>query len=56
MISGKNGMGIQKHYKSGNSGKSPKFRHRMKMEAERSEVKSKPSSCKYNSVSELFKK
>ena len=55
-ISGNSGIGSTKHGKSGFCTKSPKLRFHMKMEAEKTEVKSKPSTCVYNSVSELFKK
>jgi hypothetical protein len=57
MIKGRSGMGSQKHGRSGHSGKSPKFRHATKMEAEHNEIRDK-SRIKdpKNSVAELFKK
>ena len=57
MQSGKGGMGSRKHGKSGfknGMGKSPKQRYMERMEAEKNEIKAKPSQCKYESVTELF--
>jgi hypothetical protein len=54
-LSGNGGMGSTKHGKSGFCTKSPKFRFHMKMESEKNEIKSKPTNCKYESVSDLFK-
>lgn len=59
MASGSKGMGMRKHGKSGfknGMGRSPKARYMAKMEAEKNEVKAKPSTCIYESVSDLFKK
>lgn len=55
MICGRGGMGSHKHGISGHSPKSPKLRHNIKLEAERSEVKDR-SRIKdpKASVSELF--
>lgn len=51
------GMGIIKHRKSGHTTKSPKFRHAMKIEAEK-DVRLDKTRIKspYQSVGELFKK
>ena len=54
-LAGNSGMGSTKHGKSGFCTKSPKFRFHAKLEAERNEVKSKPTTCKYDSVSDLLK-
>lgn len=56
MVVGRTGMGSHKHAISGRAGKSPKLRHRMKMEAERNERKDR-SKIKEprQTVKELFK-
>ena len=55
MASGKTGLGTAKHRKSGNAGRSPKYRHQMKREAEQNEVKARPDyDCE--SVEELLKR
>ena len=54
---GRTEMGMRKHSASGfknGSGKSPNLRHSMKREAEKNEIKAKPSTCKYNSVQEIM--
>ena len=51
----RSGMGISKHRKSGTSGKSPKLLHRLKLEAERLNRKSRKSKGMKSSVKELFK-
>jgi hypothetical protein len=57
MKSGRGGMGSHKHGVSGNAGKSPRFRHLAKLEAERCEVKAKGKIIDpANSVGELFKR
>lgn len=48
------GMGISKHRKSGKAPKSPKLRHKMKMEAEKLEKKARKSDLKSQIVGELF--
>lgn len=58
MQEGRGGMGMRKHGKSGwknGSGKSPRFRHQMKLQAERNEIKDR-SGIKNpkKSVSELL--
>jgi len=50
---GRGGMGSKKHGKSGIPPKSPKFRHKMKLEAERKENKSTKARLT-KSVKELF--
>ncbi len=45
----------KKHAKDGGSSQSPKYRHRMKSEAERNERKPNPSTCKYKSIDELMR-
>lgn len=53
MQSGRKGIGSHKHGISGNSPKSPKFKMRMKLEAEKNERKRKPAKM-YNSMQELL--
>lgn len=55
MKTGRGGMGTSKHRKSGKAPKSPKHRHRAKLEAERNERKAKPSTCKASTVAEALK-
>jgi len=50
----KSGMSISKHRNSGVAPKSPKIRHRMRLEAEKQERKAKES-LPFSSVQELFK-
>lgn len=49
------GFGSKKHGVSGHSGKSPKLRFHMKLDAERNEIKAKSTNCRYESVTDLFK-
>ena len=55
MTKGNKGMGMHKHGTSGRSGKSPKFRHQQRIEAERN-IRSDKSRIKDPKVSikELF--
>jgi len=46
-------MGMSKHRKSGNAGKSPKLRHHLKLMAERGERKSKEYKM-YSSMRDLM--
>jgi len=57
MERGNGGMGMHKHGICGvrqGSGKSPKFRHYMKREAEKYEAKSKSLKLKFGSVSDAL--
>ena len=54
MTSGKTGMGNKKHGQSGRAGKSPKMRHAERREAEKNEIKAKPSNLKSVSVMDLI--
>lgn len=56
MVKGTSGMGFSKHHKSGTPGKSPRFRHLAKLEAEKNERKdrSRIKDAK-STVKELFK-
>ncbi len=47
------GIGMKKHGVSGHSGKSPKFRHAMKREAEKREKKA-PAPLPYRTASEAI--
>ena len=47
--------GMSKHRKSGKSPKSPKAKHAIKREAEKNEIKAKPSRCKAKTVKELMR-
>ena len=49
-------MGISKHRKSGKCPKSPKARHAIKREAEKNEIKAKPSTCSHETFESLFGK
>lgn len=51
---GRSGMGISKHRKSGKSGKSPKLRHRLKLEEERLKRKSRKTKPLKDSIKDLF--
>lgn len=53
--SGSGGMGITKHGKSGYPTKSPRYRHLKQIEANKSDIKAKPSTCKHESLEDLFK-
>ena len=55
MQKGRGGMGNHKHAVSGKAPKSPRLRHRMKMDAERDERNSKPSTCTASSIAELMR-
>jgi hypothetical protein len=55
MQQGRGGMGSHKHGVSGRAPKSPKLRHRMKLDAERQDRKAKPSACTASSIAELMK-
>ena len=54
-MKGQSGIGLRKHRTSGKSGKSPKARLAMKMEAEKNEKKKRKTKT-YNSVEELMRK
>ena len=54
-MKGNDGMGMKKHGRSGYAPKSPKLKHALKREAEKDERKAKPSTCKYESVSDALK-
>ncbi len=56
MQTGRGGMGSHKHGISGRAGKSPKFRHWMKREAEKLEQKRPKMTRWFERVSDLFKK
>ena len=45
----------QGHHKRGSKQQSPKRRHALRREAEKNDVKAKPTNCKDQTVSELFK-
>ena len=55
MQSGKRGMGVSKHRKSGSSPKSPKFRNQMKREAEQNVRKAKSQKLRFSTVAEALK-
>lgn len=46
-------LSLSKHRKMGKVPKSPKLRHRMKMEAERNEKKAPKPSCAFGSIREI---
>ena len=48
------GMSMRKHGRCGKNPKSPKLRHKMKMEAERNERKAPPSRCHASTMAELL--
>ncbi len=54
-MKGRSGIGSHKHGVSGHTGKSPKFRHGLKREAEKNERKKKKSINMYSSVTEALK-
>jgi hypothetical protein len=53
---GRGGLGSHKHGVSGIALKSPRERFHMRMDAERNNIKARPSTCIYSSIEELFKK
>ena len=55
MRRGNTGIGTSKHRKSGHVGKSPRFRHGMKRDAEDRSIKRKSRPLKYNSVADALK-
>lgn len=55
MIVGRGGMGMTKHGKSGKTPKSPRLRHRMRLEAERAQGAKKVQAAVYDSVQALMK-
>lgn len=56
MQRGNGGIGSKKHGVSGKPTKSPKLRHHMMLDAKKNDIKEKPTNCKYDSISELFRR
>lgn len=55
MVTGRGGMGSHKHGTSGRPGKSPKLRYKMRLEAERTEIKDKTQMKEpHSSIAELM--